>query len=225
MYRENLINRSLPKYIIAVLISLYIGAVLFSILSLLIDDIVNNDCEKVLEIIFSGNYGLVYYGGLSGVVLSTCFFVKRKLISTSIYSILSFIIPLFHSISRIGCYFAGCCYGTHNEDLFQLPYYFNGTFTGEYCVPTQIYEALFEAIVMVMFFILYIVGVRRFNLLKMYLLIYAVFRFIIEFFRADDVRGIYFGFSFSQYISFFIILVLALKNIKVILGGSNNEYA
>lgn len=224
MCKENLINKNLPKYIIGILISIYVGAIFFSIISITIYDIINNNAKNIFCTIFSGNYGLVYYGGLTGIVLTTCVFVKKNIISMKIYNILAFIIPFFHAISRIGCYFAGCCYGIHNEIFFELPYFSNGSFTGEYRVPIQIYEAIFEFVLAISIFIIYLKNKYKYNLLKLYLIMYSVFRFLFEFFRDDVIRGVYFGFSFSQYISFFIILLLIFQKSIKHYRRIHNEY-
>ena len=59
------------------------------------------------------NSGIVYYGGLFGLLLF--FRIGLKLISKEkmieYRDILAVIIPIFHFFGRIGCFFAGCCYG------------------------------------------------------------------------------------------------------------------
>ena len=44
----------------------------------------------------------------------------------------------------------------------------------------------------------------------LYLAAYAAFRFVIEFFRGDEVRGGYFGLAFSQIVSLCILFGVAL---------------
>ena len=52
----------------------------------------------------------------------------------------------------------------------------------------------------------------------LYLIIYPVMRFFLEFFRGDKERGIYFGLSTAQWISIAIfssvILIIVFKEIK-----------
>lgn len=215
MFKDNLINNHLPKYVIIILGAVYGGAILFSVVSLVIDDVVNNGALNAIKIMFSGKYGLVYYGGLAGIVITTFVFVNKKLISYKIYNILAFVIPLFHSISRLGCYFAGCCYGVQSNILYELPHFSNGEFSGDYCVPVQIYESIFEFLLAIIIFIIYIRNTSKYNLLKVYLIFYSIFRILVEFLRGDIKRGVYFGVSFSQYISILIIIFLLFqKNIK-----------
>ena len=48
------------------------------------------------------------------------------------------------------------------------------------------------------------------RLILLYLIAYGVFRFIIEFFRGDDVRGGFGPLSFSQVVSLLILLGVAV---------------
>ena len=56
------------------------------------------------------------------------------------------------------------------------------------------------------------------RLFALYLLLYAVFRFVIEYFRGDEYRGFVLGLSTSQFISIFVVLgssvYLALRTLK-----------
>ncbi len=45
------------------------------------------------------------------------------------------------------------------------------------------------------------------RLLQLYLLIYPVYRFVLEFFRGDDYRGFLFGLSTSQILSIILFTV------------------
>ena len=91
-------------------------------------------------------------------------------------------IPAAHAFGRIGCLMAGCCYG-HATDSFIGIYMQN---LGYKVVPTQLFEAIFLAALAV-FNILFLLKKRRWTMC-IYLLSYGVWRFFIEFVRADD-RG------------------------------------
>jgi phosphatidylglycerol:prolipoprotein diacylglycerol transferase len=111
----------------------------------------------------------------------------------------------------MGCLFAGCCYGKPTS----LPWAI--TFTDPFAAtnvgtplnvplhPTQVYEAGAEALILVTLLATESRG-RRFpgRTFWLYILLYAVSRFAIEFFRGDP-RGSVGIFSTSQFIS----LVLA----------------
>ncbi len=90
-------------------------------------------------------------------------------------------IAIAHCFGRIGCFLAGCCYGIRSEE-------YGVQFVGVSGkrLPTQLYEAGFLLILfgVLLFFTLY-KKPRGFNLIT-YCFAYAIFRFIIEYFRADE---------------------------------------
>ena len=49
--------------------------------------------------------------------------------------------------------------------------------------------------------------------LRVYLLSYATFRFVIEFFRGDALRGVWFGISLAQWISIGIFVYYIVRGI------------
>ena len=56
--------------------------------------------------------GFVFYGGLIGLLVSVLLYVRKNKISAGGYLAACVpAIPLFHLFGRIGCFFAGCCYG------------------------------------------------------------------------------------------------------------------
>ncbi len=102
-------------------------------------------------------------------------------------------ITLAHAIGRIGCLTAGCCHGALVERTYQGSLVYNGGFwmnSGSYgwsyCVPTQLYEAIF---LFVLFGVLSFLYFKRYNFTYVvYLIAYGAWRIFIEFFR-DDHRG------------------------------------
>lgn len=154
--------------------------------------------------------GYVYFGGLFGVLLAIKIYVIniKKYDSYNIFNMIAPAIPLFHGFGRIGCFGAGCCYGIELESEKSIFGMIQIT-----RVPTQIIEAIFEF--MFFLFLIIIERKRRFDELKTYLIGYAVFRFCIEFFRGDEIRGMYFGLSTAQWISIVIILHYILSWFKV----------
>lgn len=136
--------------------------------------------------------GITFLGGMIGgtVVYLIIWMIFRKKVPGNLYDIMPVIpcmITVGHAFGRIGCFFAGCCYGKPTDSIFGVQ------FPGAYFEhlgkvhPTQLYEAAF-------LFVLF--GVLTWLLLKkkfqytmtVYLASYGVFRFLIEFLRYDD-RG------------------------------------
>jgi len=143
--------------------------------------------------------GLVFYGGLLFAVPVGWVFVKRHQLSFwRIFDLFAPSLAIGQAIGRIGCFFAGCCYGLPT----QLPW--GVTFTHPHSLalkgislhPTQLYAACsgFIVFLILIFFRKHI----RFTgqLSCIYLLFHSVFRFTIEFFRGDPR-----GYVFDQTIS------------------------
>lgn len=150
--------------------------------------------------------GYVFYGGLLGVLSMIQLYAKRSKRYTvkQLYVLMTPTIPLFHCFGRIGCLMAGCCFGFE----LSVPVTIHGLTLTRF--PSQLLEALFEAI---LFFILLILEklISAHSLLPVYLITYACFRFVAEFFRGDEIRGIFFGLSTSQWISIAILFFYIWK--------------
>ncbi|MBQ6240658.1 MAG: prolipoprotein diacylglyceryl transferase [Firmicutes bacterium] len=172
--------------------------------------------NHVLEDIKTGNFafvkstGLVFYGGLIGGIAGA--FTGIRITHETRYSMLVNAlvpcIPFGHAIGRIGCLFAGCCYGIAYNGFGAI----NLSSVGiSYSVfPVQLLEAILN---MVLFIGLSMYSRKRtvgFMLFYIYLIYYSMIRFLLEFLRGDIIRGIYLGLSSSQWISlclFFISLI------------------
>ncbi len=116
---------------------------------------------------------------------------------------LSLPMVVFHFFGRIGCFFGGCCYGRETDSVLGVIFpdnIENGiVHAGEKCYPTQ----LFEAFLLLLIFIVLLYAKHRF---KLYLFLYAVGRFFLEFLRGDERGSSIFGLSPSQTISIAILV-------------------
>lgn len=167
----------------------------------------NFSLQHLLSTIIGG--GLVFYGGLLGVLFGIFVYCRKKGIERgNIYNLIAPAIPLFHVFGRIGCFLSGCCYGLE----LKTPINLFGVVTFSR-IPTQLIEALFEAILFVLIYTLQRKNKGK-DYLKIYMISYAIFRFFIEFFRGDHVRGYFFGFSTSQLISIGILVFYIISAIR-----------
>lgn len=166
--------------------------------------------------------GSVYYGGLIGGLIAGSIYVKKANMPFDVATdCAAFSIPLFHGISRIGCFLGGCCYGVEWEHGITFTNSLVEQANGVPRVPVQLFEAGYEILLFAMIFILINKTVRfKGKLLAMYLLLYAVGRFILEFWRGDDYRGHLFGLSTSQIIS---ILMFVGSSVFLILKSSKKK--
>lgn len=159
--------------------------------------------------------GMTFMGGLVGGVacflIITAVFAKGK-VKTDFWKVANLMapcIPLAHGFGRIGCFFAGCCYGKASDSFFaikfpNIPYK---------VLPTQLFEAIFLFVLFGVLLMLLLRYKRIDLLLLVYLFSYAVFRFIIEYFRGDYRGSFIPGISPSQFQS--IIMVIAAAALAV----------
>ncbi len=164
--------------------------------------------------LFGGN---VFYGGMLGAALALFLYGKHQKAGKDKHflDIFGVAAPLFHVFGRIGCFFGGCCYGIESPIGFTV---FNNalipSINGVCRFPVSLLEA--GCNLLIFLFVLQCFRKERFSgkLFALYLALYAPIRFGTEFLRGDEMRGIFFGFSTSQWISLLILLCLAVWRLK-----------
>ena len=156
--------------------------------------------ENIFGILRSGG---VFYGGLVGGFLAVLFYIhENKLDFRDVTDLLMPAIPLFHMFGRLGCFFAGCCYGRASTWGIAMP---NGIMR----IPVQLIEAGFCLVILAGMLLLRPERKRPGILLPTYLVFYSIGRFIIEFMRGDISRGV-FLLSTSQWLSLLVLLMLVV---------------
>lgn len=106
-----------------------------------------------------------------------------------------------HACGRVGCFFAGCCYGRPTESCFGV----NFPALPQPVIPTQLIEAGF---LFLLFAVLYHLAVRTSfkHTFVVYLVAYGAFRFIIEFLRGDERGALVGTLSPSQTLSLLLMV-------------------
>ena len=192
-----------------IIISALVGA---KLLLLVVDfDTFSRNPRELLTLLRSGG---VFYGGLIAAVAVAMWYMRRhRLPVWSVSDAFAPGIALGHVIGRMGCFFAGCCFGKATDVPWAV------TFTNEYAAqnvgtpltvpihPTQLYEAGAELIILGLLLVLERKG-RGFpgRTFWSYMLFYGVTRFIIEFYRGDP-RGMVGALSTSQFVSVILVPV------------------
>ena len=150
--------------------------------------------------------GMTFIGGLIGgvVVFLGLYLIFRKRYNTRLYEVISALpcsILVAHAFGRIGCFFAGCCYGKPTDSFLGVQF----PDLAHKVHPTQLYEAAF---LFVMFGIcFYLVVKKNFqHNLSLYLITYGIFRFLIEYVRGDDRGELVSIVSPSQFWSIFMVI-------------------
>ena len=164
-----------------------------------------------------GSGGWVVYGGILGGILGAFVYCSMKKVSFMDY--FNLLIPevaLAQAFGRVGCFFAGCCYGVETHGALGVTFP-QGSLAPALTplVPTQMISSLGD-------FIIFVITYRAYNSEKyhhdagsIYLMLYSAGRFGIEFFRGDIERGFIGILSTSQFIAIFVFaagLILFIRS-------------
>lgn len=190
-----------------IIISALVGA---KLLLFIVDfDTFRNDPGELWTLLRSGG---VFYGGLIAAVAVALWYLWRH--ALPVWTVTDAFAPgiaLGHVIGRMGCFFAGCCFGRAADIPWAV------TFTDPYAAqnagttlhvplhPTQLYEAGAELAILG-FLLMFERKGRPFpgRTFWTYMLLYGVSRFIIEFYRGD-ARGMVGDLSTSQFVSAILV--------------------
>jgi phosphatidylglycerol---prolipoprotein diacylglyceryl transferase len=169
--------------------------------------------------LFSGS-GFVFYGSLLFCIPAMLlFFKKNNLPVLGMLDIMGMVTCIVHGFGRLGCFFAGCCYGTHTDSLLGVMY------SHEKCQaplntslhPVQLYESLFIFLLLGALWLMR--GRKKFSgqLFLIYLMAYAAGRSILELFRGDEARGYIIPdwLSHSQFIALMVIAISAIVYLRL----------
>ncbi|MBF0359829.1 MAG: prolipoprotein diacylglyceryl transferase [Oligoflexia bacterium] len=159
---------------------------------------------------FSG--GVVFYGALFGGVI---FFIQYSIIMKKFDSAKAiYLLPplcVGMAIGRLGCLFSGCCYGKvcnyfwcirmHNFDRH----------------PVQLYEIFLLLILAIIIVILIKKKFLNFIVLSTFFSGHALIRLLLENFRGDDTRGVwYYPFAFSYSLSTSQIIAICVITLNIV---------
>lgn len=139
--------------------------------------------------------GLVFHGGLIASILVGLLYLKKHHLRTWKYAdILAPALALGQSIGRIGCLMAGCCYGKETSCQWAIRFTDpNSLATLNVPLhPTQIYESIGTLLIFAT-----LLGIRKKKSFEgqifwIYIALYSVLRFTIDFFRGDEIRTFFY---------------------------------
>lgn len=150
-------------------------------------------------------HGYVYYGGLAGAVLGVWIYCRAfRLAFLPHLDGTVVALPLIHAFGRVGCFFAGCCYGVRYDGPLAVIFRNSPVApNGVGLFPVQLLEAALNLGLFACFCAVFRSRDRagRVSCTGLYLCAYAVIRFFVEFLRGDTARGLWLGLSTSQWCS------------------------
>ena len=157
---------------------------------------------------YLGGSGFVVYGGIIlAVSASAIYFKLKKNDFLTYWDMIMPEISIAQGFGRIGCFLAGCCYGAPTDSVIGVVFP-EGSLApaGVKLWPTQLMMSAGNFIIAGILLIASTKLKRRGQIGALYLILYAIGRFGIEFLR-NDHRGSVGVFSTSQFISLFISLI------------------
>lgn len=187
--------------------------------------------QNPIEIFMFWRGGLVWYGSFIGGVTFGAWYTRRyRLNFFKIADIGMPFVALAHAFGRFGCVAAGCCFGKPTElpwgisfpqgSMAQTQQQVEGlvglTERSLAVHPTQLYEAGLE---MGLFWLLIMLRPhKKFHgqIFLIWLAAYSIGRSIIEVFRGDKERGIYWIMSTSQWISVGVAIAAVVLTIHLL---------
>jgi len=159
------------------------------------------------KILLDVTHGFVVYGGIIGGIGVGYLFCKiKKLPFLKYFDLVMPSIAIAQGFGRVGCMFAGCCYGRETDSWFHVIYQTSDFApNGVALIPTQLIMALLN---FAHFFILAYLAKKVVKhdgqVAGFYLVFYSIGRFFLEYLR-NDPRGEVKMLSTSQFISLFIL--------------------
>ena len=173
--------------------------------------------------------GITWLGGVIGAFPFMIFLIHKfvpaaKGNALTYFSLMVPGIVIAHGLGRLGCVFAGCCYGGVTDSIFGVSFPAGSHAAHQYpggpnggslpLLPTQLFEAVFELVLFVVMIATY-KKTRKYNI-EIYCITYGVFRFVMEFLRGDERGGTGFFLTPSQLICVILwiaaVLLILFRN-------------
>ena len=173
--------------------------------------------KNIIEIPMIWNGGMSFHGAVIGVVLATIIFGKKNNQPIFYYlDLVSLSAPIGIFLGRVANFINSELYGRETDIIWSVKYVQIDNLNRH---PSQIYEAIFEGIVLFIILNLFKRKLLEKNGLisSLFLILYSIFRFLIEFTREPDahIGLVMFNMSLGQIVSiiFFIAgIILFYKN-------------
>ena len=172
--------------------------------------------------------GISWFGGFIGGLITALFFIKKYKINIwKAGDIAAISVVIGHAIGRLGCTAAGCCYGKpvpeHSFwEHFAIKFPENSAAPpGMKLYPTQPLEAIASFLIFLLLFFLYKRKLFDGQIFALYIVLYGIERFILEFFRNVTPPIEHIGLTWNQIVSLIlifaglVIFIWKIKNPKV----------
>jgi phosphatidylglycerol:prolipoprotein diacylglycerol transferase len=180
--------------------------------------------QHFLEIFKIWEGGLVFYGGFIAATAAGIIYVRRNKFPLGVTAdCFAPGIALGQAIGRLGCFFAGCCYGKPTSLPWAVRFSNPASLSplGVDLHPTQLYESAGDFAVALILWVLF--NRRRDSngqFFWLYVLLYGVLRFLVETLRGDERGGTLGGLYPSQCIALAAVLI----SLAVLVARSSHSH-
>ncbi|MDO5154873.1 MAG: prolipoprotein diacylglyceryl transferase [Eubacteriales bacterium] len=155
--------------------------------------------------------GISSLGGVIGLLIGIAIFnqIYRKQSFTFWLSYIV-VLPLMYSISKLGCFFVGCCHGIAYDGPFAVCYD-NQVVKTEMVFPIQLLES-------VVFFVVFCVGISLYVqrkqkvMISVVIMLCAICKFGLEYLRQEHVGVVL---SMNQMVCIIFFIVAMIYNLKM----------
>jgi phosphatidylglycerol:prolipoprotein diacylglycerol transferase len=156
-----------------------------------------------LEIFMVHKGGLVFLGGLFAVLLVIVLYARiRKINLLKLFDAITPGTMLGYAIARIGCFLNGCCFGLPTKVPWGLSFPFGSLaysyFPQQHIHPTQLYSS--ASMFLAFLIIVFLYKRKKYDgyILAWGLILYSIYRFVVESFRFSTIHQL--GLTPSQWL-------------------------
>ena len=179
-----------------------------------------NQDNNLWNVSFSSVGGAI--GMLAGIEIFNWIYKERQEVFRQIYVL---IIPMLYSVSKVGCFLVGCCYGIPYQGVGHICYVVDVTNPDSdiskvllqnvpkgNVIPVQLIESIVFAVIFLFFMYRYLKNKRTYFIEKIAILS-SLCKFLLEYIRADNIGSII---NANQIVCLVIIafMIIRILNIK-----------
>jgi len=179
-----------------------------------------------LDILKIWQGGLVFSGGVIGVVLTMLWYIKRHGFPLGkIADLWAPAIAIGQGIGRIGCFMAGCCYGKPTDLKWGVVFTNPDSLAHPLNVslhPAQIYSSISGFVIFLVLLLLYSKKKFEGQVFLWFLILHSTARLAIERFRGDD-RGLLLGSNMSMTQLVAILILITSVAILIVVKSKRKE--
>ena len=166
---------------------------------------------KILNMIQNNNYSSIYYAGFSsyggvigGIIFILLFSKLYKCSLKKLFLIFIPILPLMYAVSKLGCFFNGCCYGVEYNGFMNVSYdYAVGAPIHTNLFPVQLFESLVNFVIFLYIIFVYKRNKENISIIGKVFVLCGFSKLVLENYRASWDGT----FSSSQIISLLFIII------------------